>query len=738
VDVVPPDPSFEDWLLFLGAGASVPSPTELPTFADLSSSVLRGLGWRVVTRSGGGDQPQERWWEHRWYGRFAEPAMSPEVLFGALTTYRVDYAAEIAEHLAAKAPNAVHNVAAQVLRAKGLVWTTNFDRAVEDAYDDGDLPRLSRAAEKYPQMLHPLEAIAPGSLAKLHGTVDALKTLAFADEELTRPLRESAVEALAAAAQGRSVVVYGYAAADADLTDLLVRVFRDASEIIWFEPDEKKRRLIRRAFPELGDVFNPADLASAGDDPYVATERSFLDLIGSRRGRIDPEVAEQFLQQPNRVFPKSPLAHPPGLVYARIIERWGPMGAQRKALWIARATDLVHLRLGTLRGHLRWTLRRSLYGGRVAPAAVRLLVARPSMLAKASVRARDYIITRNCALLLGDHEWDRLGDFVNWAIEFRDRCGDPPNPSDLYYRSQANRYRMLPAAAHHDAAEAAAGLSDLADVERLAGALYEAGSAAIYEARFDEALRYAFELQQRRGRYAIPRWQTWGAWLEVIALCHLNRSEEAGVLLEEGFARFTDERRPDALADLRIAQLLHARVKLANTGEFGPVVLEDPGDAARRGRYRDDLDLLLADIAIARDRRDEAADRLGRVLSAPSCPVAEMWARIGRVELDRLDEREGAAAEAFAALADDAHRRGATWLEVQAVVGLYACGDDRYERRWTAARERLADSVAPEPGRAPKVGGPSRRSSLLSEALTADSVRPLIVGEPRVLWMMTV
>ena len=115
---------------------------------------------------------------------------------------------------------------------------------------------------------------------------------------------------------------------------------------------------------------------------------------------------------------------------------------------------------------------------------------------------------------------------------------------------------MLPVAAHDDATQAEAGLSE--DRERLAGALYEAGSAAIYEARFDEALRYAFDLQYRRGRYAIPRWQAWGAWIEVVALCHLNRIEEAGQLLEQGFARFIDEGRPDALADLRNVRLLHA------------------------------------------------------------------------------------------------------------------------------------------------------------------------------------
>jgi hypothetical protein len=35
----------DDWLLFLGAGASVAAPSSLPDFAKLSEGVLGGLGW---------------------------------------------------------------------------------------------------------------------------------------------------------------------------------------------------------------------------------------------------------------------------------------------------------------------------------------------------------------------------------------------------------------------------------------------------------------------------------------------------------------------------------------------------------------------------------------------------------------------------------------------------------------------------------------------------------------------
>lgn len=75
---------------------------------------------------------------------------------------------------------------------------------------------------------------------------------------------------LTGAAHGRTVVIYGYAAAGADLSDLLVRVLRDAREVVWFEPVERNRRLIRRAIPELGDDFVPTDLPSDDGDPFTA------------------------------------------------------------------------------------------------------------------------------------------------------------------------------------------------------------------------------------------------------------------------------------------------------------------------------------------------------------------------------------------------------------------------------------------------------------------------------------
>ena len=83
------------WLLILGAGASVPAPTRLPAFDALSTGVLRGIGWRDEWDGDVG----VRYWRHPVYPSFAAPAMAPEVLFGTLRRFRVEFAGEVARVL---------------------------------------------------------------------------------------------------------------------------------------------------------------------------------------------------------------------------------------------------------------------------------------------------------------------------------------------------------------------------------------------------------------------------------------------------------------------------------------------------------------------------------------------------------------------------------------------------------------------------------------------------------------
>ncbi|MFZ2056104.1 MAG: SIR2 family protein [Acidimicrobiales bacterium] len=700
---------FDNTLLVLGAGASAPLPTALPLFGELFGAVMRGMGWH---------SPDGKRWEHDRYGTFTAPDLSPEVLFGSLATDRVEFAEQVAKRISDGEPNAVHIVAAAVLRDGGCVWTTNMDGAVEQACGQAPV-RAGRAWRRAPELLVGLDSAGPGVLVKFHGTVEAPKTLAFADRDLMTPLAEDDRSRLEAIAHGRVVIVYGYAAADADLADLFEGVFRVASTVRWFEPGNRTRDRIRRAFPSLGDVFDPPTVPE-GDQWKEAirlTTQAFLDHVDPFEVAISPELRRDLLVVEERPPETLKLRRSPqGVTNARLTERWGSPKEARRALWAARRGDLLHLRVASIPGHLRWVGSNSLYRGHVVSAVIRVVATRPRLLKLLPKSGwRDFVLTRHLALLLRDHDWRALDKFTAWTEQARPQLGLPASPVDSYYKAQASRYQLRPKVARADAEEAANGLSLLRDPERLAGAIYESGSAAIYQADFAAALRAAFDLRYRRGRYAIARWPAWGAWLEVVTRCHLDEPEAAGRVLEEdrGCQRFEEEGRQDALADLRTARLLLYRVQLAHGWDPDPGMLVAPEDAEREGRYRDDLDLLLADIAIAEGRRDEAAERLQRVAGDPSCTVAERWAALGRAELKRRASPV-AAADEFASLAVDAHERRATWLELQAVIGLAACSDDRETAAWTLVREQLPQSL--------------RRSS----------ASQLAVGSPRVLWMLTV
>jgi len=95
--------SLSDWLLFLGAGASRPSPTNLPPFLPLSEAVLNAIGWETRTSE---DQlavskPVERWQfgNKPHYPDIAHFDMAPEVLFGTLNRFGVRFANEVCEAL---------------------------------------------------------------------------------------------------------------------------------------------------------------------------------------------------------------------------------------------------------------------------------------------------------------------------------------------------------------------------------------------------------------------------------------------------------------------------------------------------------------------------------------------------------------------------------------------------------------------------------------------------------------
>lgn len=708
----------DDWLLFLGAGASVAAPASLPDFARLSEGVLGGLGW-TWHPSPDPARPEMGEWQQAPYPPFPPANLAAEVLFGTLHSFGAPFAGEVARVLgdAGHRPNAAHHVAAEVLARGGLVWTPNVDLCIERAFAGrmGTGPRRAgRAGGREGVPLVPLTKAGPGTLVKFHGTAEAPQTLAFTDRELLTPLPAGDVEHLAGLASGRRVVLYGYAGADADLAGLLDAVFAAASSVIWYEPDTRRRDYIRQAFPSGNIAFAPLP-APQGDlqQTVPPTASAFLTDVADHGYRAPGPLAASFAEVLAGTAPKIHLPKPTGITQARLVMRFGAPDGEAKALRIARQQDLRALHWRTLPRYLRWTFSRSLYAGGTAAWAVRTAVRTRGLLTLPGMRpVRDAVITRQCGLLLPRGRWQDLAEFTTWAMQHRHLSHGKPYPSDLYYRAYARRYLLEPAQAAQDASAAVDGLASALDPERLAGALLEAGAAAIYQGRFDDALKYAFDLRYRRGRYAIARWQSWGGWLAAAALCHLSRTGEAREALKAATPRFKAENYQRALADLETMYLLADRVDLAHGGkpEFPPATRYD---TVRTPRQRDDLDLVLADLAIAHGNVPDARRRYERVRQSPSCPVAFAWAGLGLAETGRLADAPGAGG-AFAKVADLARQRGAHWLEVQAVLGMAICGDDRAKGRWEELRPRLPAGLA------------------------RQWVTELAVGEPRVLWTVTI
>ncbi len=708
----------DDWLLFLGAGASVAAPACLPDFALLSEGVLGALGW-TWQPSLDPQHPEMGTWEHKVYPSFQPTSFATEVLFGTLHSFGLRFAGEVARVLGdgGHEPNAAHHVAAGVLACGGLVWTPNVDLCVERAFADrtgANPPRAGRAGGREGMPLLPLTMAGPGTLVKFHGTVEVPQTLAFTDGQLLTPLPSQDVGHLVALAKGRRVVLYGYAGADADLADLLDAVFGAATSVVWYEPKASQRDYIRQAFPSANIEFAPLP-APEGElkETVPPTARAFVADAAAHGFTVPGLVTASFSEVPDRKAPQISLPNPSGITQARLVMRFGAPTSEARALKIAREKDLQALRWRTVPWHVRWTFSRSLYAGGTAARVVRVGARVRSVLIGPGMRPiRDAVISRQCALLLPSGGWQDLAALTTWAIQHRRMPGGKPYPDDLYYRAYAHRYLLEPGQAAQDADAAVDGLAFQLDPERLAGALLESGAAAIYQGRFDDALRRSFDLRYRRGRYAIARWQSWGGWLAAAALCHLLKPAEARMALKAAEPRFIAEGYQQALADLETMGLLADRVDVA-LGRSRPFPPATRYDAARTPRQRDDLDLVFADLAIAHGALDDARRRYERVSQSPSCPVAGAWAALGLAETGRL-AGSSAAGDAFARVADLASKRGAHWLGVQAVLGMALCGDDRVGERWGDLR------------------------SLLPARVARRRVTQLAVGEPRVLWTVTI
>lgn len=279
--------------LILGAGASLAAPAGRPSFL----AIRQALADRLDVDLG----------DDGWRAR-----MAPEALLSRLVAAGVDVERELRAMLSGGEPNALHFIAAEVLRRGGAVWTTNFDELVEDA------------AEAHGIELHlllPGDDVAcqcgHGHLVKPHGTLSRPGVLARS-EDVLRPLPDSWTARLLNDLDGARAAVVGYAGADVDLRTGLGEALRHA-DAIWFgRPSEAA--LLRRRFPEV--------IVEPGDRPDIMTwEWAQGEGLA---GRVSAELVDQ-LRQPVRGSELRATFSTDRLLRAHILDAFGHAVEARRA-----------------------------------------------------------------------------------------------------------------------------------------------------------------------------------------------------------------------------------------------------------------------------------------------------------------------------------------------------------------------------------------------------------------------
>lgn len=654
-------------VLFLGAGASAPSPANLPPFSELTNQLLEQLGWQT-------NHDRSRY-RRKGYPDIRPPTEggpAPEVVFRTLHRLTVPFAGPVAAAFATVTPNAVHEVAATVLSRGGIVWTTNFDLGVESA--EGEMGvALGRPPEgtDYRSLL----SSGPGVLVKFHGTASEPKTMAFTDWELVTPLADEVVDHLRQVADRAHLVFYGYRGADPDLAGMLDAAMGAASKVTWIVADRDTRDSVADAFPTAPIEFRP----NVGWDPdFNACAQALLEVV-EPYGLLDDGQAARLFEKPNLLQVEFGFADPdlPEIVHAELVERFGMPDDRHTAYRDAFLRDVLRpLRLRRVwRRYGRQALAASLYDGRVMSSVIRVSVVLSRYRAiqvfadlPGVRRYRDLVLDKGPALLLRSGQWAEIQRLTEHGLAVRETAG-APLPADLYYHGHSLRYAGEISAARKDQEAAEPGLAGrtghAVDPERLAGTILEQGILDLYIGRFDDALHRGWDLRERRGRFAIRRWRAWGHWLSGTASVFRLDLGSAVEHLEKADGYFDAVSEWSHLADVRSVQFLLARVRMA----LG-VAADPPNEVDGHplsSRQRDDLLLVKADIAIARGDFELAALLAGRVAGDPSNVMAELWSEFALGELER---RGGNGTSRLVGVRGRAHERGALWLELQVLHAL--------------------------------------------------------------------
>lgn len=226
-----------EFVLFCGAGISIPRPASAPSFLELRTSVILSVVDLLIDRNLILDANRS----------VIETAMGlldtrpdltlpPEYVFQRISAaLGFDLVSRLLSHaLDRGVPNENHIAIQNLIRPSGPrlsgVITPNFDLYIERALES---VAMRRTVAQTP----PVGEGFP--LFKPHGSLDQMDTIAITFDRIVHPLKGMARQTFKNLTARRMIVVVGYSGWDYDLLPLLVYASREwGSEITWVLHDE--------------------------------------------------------------------------------------------------------------------------------------------------------------------------------------------------------------------------------------------------------------------------------------------------------------------------------------------------------------------------------------------------------------------------------------------------------------------------------------------------------------------
>lgn len=307
----------EALFIFVGAGASMPPPANLPLFNWIRDEILDQLGLHAF-RPGNADSD---------LGRVAVArALAPEPFLSSLVSGGLPVEAWLGQVLEGR-PNAVHHALADIAHRGARVWTVNFDRLIETAD-----PRLDVLA-------WPEEPVRPAQLMKPHGSLPG--PLILRSDQVVAGLSEPWRRRLEADVDGRTAIFLGYSGRDLDFQPLWDEILRRAACVLWFSQrehdtgrpeDESMKRSLLRSTDARGALSFPSPEPPPAGIGLHPPSNSSWDFVAwcERHGliKLKPGPAAALFDEVAVSFP--PLPQPIAFAKAHLLDNLGDFEAARR------------------------------------------------------------------------------------------------------------------------------------------------------------------------------------------------------------------------------------------------------------------------------------------------------------------------------------------------------------------------------------------------------------------------